>query len=152
MPSSIVVAFAVLYFAYGTNLSKELIENRCPGVVPVCPAVLDNYRLAFVGTGVRWEGGGVATIIRDDGSRVLGALYKLTHTHEITLDRYEGVPNSYTKQFVTIDDRPALTYVHVVANENPPSKSYLDTIRRGYLDWGLSPEFLDTIKTIALAP
>ena len=142
------VTFAMLYFAYGANLCKELIEGRCPGVIPLTAAALEDYRLAFVGSSRRWEGGGVATIIRAEGSRVFGALYEVRRVHEVALDRYEGVPNFYAKQFVPIDGKSALTYVNVLADENPPCKSYIETIRKGYADWGHPTALLDAIETI----
>ena len=40
---------------------------------------------------------------RDDNERVYGFVYKLSHEDEEKLDRYEDVPNSYTKEYIYVD-------------------------------------------------
>ena len=94
-----------MYFAYGSNINIGQMACRCPAATPVCPVVLDNYRLAFRG------GGGVATIIPAEGEKVYGLLWKLTPVCEQALDQYEGYPRLYVKEQVTVawKGRPAIS-------------------------------------------
>lgn len=163
-----------LYFAYGSNLNKvqmraaaddasELItdeyRNRCPDSLAVAPFILTGHRLAFVGerTG-RWGRGGVATVLPDAGSKVYGALYRISPADEATLDRMEGVdhtdPQSGSYYKATAGDyldEPVMLYIATARHgaENPPSARYLATIRRGYEMWGLPMETLAGITACA---
>lgn len=76
-----------LYFAYGSNLLIERLQNRvsCFGTVTVVKTfVLNNYNLVF---NVK---GGYANIIPLNGSIVEGVLYELNETQIEELDKYEG--------------------------------------------------------------
>jgi len=53
---------ALYYFAYGTNLSKKQMLERCPDSQPVLTATLPNYKLVFVSWSRQWRGG-VASIM-----------------------------------------------------------------------------------------
>lgn len=128
-----------LYFAYGSNINIGQMACRCPAATPVCPVVLDNYRLAFRG------GGGVATIIPAEGEKVYGLLWKLTPVCEQALDQYEGYPRLYVKEQVTVCGRDGQRYAvmaYIMAREfcrDPaePSRHYFAGIVQGYKQNGL---------------
>ena len=82
-----------LYFAYGSNIDLEQMARRCPAAQVVGPATLENYELAF-------RGSGFATIMPKEGSVVHGLLWSITPLCEQALDRYEGYPRHYTPQAV----------------------------------------------------
>ena len=65
------------YFAYGSNLDKRQMRERCPDSKPKFAAHLPNYRLIFVGWSRQWRGG-VASIRPFRGERVLGAVYEVS--------------------------------------------------------------------------
>lgn len=139
---------STIYFAYGSNLCKEQMKTRCPLAEPIRAAKLEGYRLAFVGYSKQW-GGGVASVKPSEKSFVQGALYRLTESDEKSLDRYEGVPSGfYVKEFLEIDGEKALVYICTHDLEKPPSKLYLETIRRGYADWGHRISELEFVKTM----
>ncbi|MEP0813282.1 MAG: gamma-glutamylcyclotransferase [bacterium] len=138
----------MLYFAYASNLFKAQMAVRCRQSVPVRAAVLEGYQLAFVGESVRWDGGGTATIIPKEGASVPGALYELSVTDERSLDRFEGVPTVYDRLEIEIDGEKAYTYIGRSTDFRPPSERYLDTIRKGYRDWGHPEDPLDAIMTL----
>jgi len=130
------------YFAYGSNLSKKQMQGRCPGAKALFTATLPNYKLAFVGWS-RERRSAVATIRPFRGERVNGGVYELTEADARALDRFEGVPASYTRITVTVFDDShrmieAFTYIRAGQEaEGKPSEEYLRLIREGYLDWGL---------------
>lgn len=130
------------YFAYGSNLSKKQMRERCPDCKPRFTATLHHYKLIFTGISSRWRGG-VASIQRFQGEKVRGAIYELSEQDLRRLDRYEGYPETYSRIKVTVnneDNEPveAVTYIRSrIIDNKQPSKEYLAVIQQGYRDWGL---------------
>jgi len=127
----------VYYFAYGLNLNKKQILERCPDSKPMFVATLRNYKLVFVGWSRQWRGG-VASIKPFRGERVRGAVYELSDRDLRRLDKYEV---SYNRLKVTVFDEDgepvaAITYIKSEqSEETQPSKEYLSLIQQGYRDW-----------------
>lgn len=130
------------YFAYGTNLNRKEMLERCPGGKPLFVATLPNYKLVFVGWARRWRGG-VASAKPFRGEKILGGVYQITEADLKKLDKYEGYPVDYNRFKVTVfneDNEPveAITYIKAGRlEETPPSKEYLTIIQQGYRDWEL---------------
>ena len=128
------------YFAYGSNLSKKQMKERCPDSKPMFVATLYNYKLVFVGWSRRWRGG-VASIKPFRGEKVLGAIYEVSEGDLRRLDMCEGSPNNYNRLNVTVfdeDSEPieAITYIKVgLLEETQPSREYLSIVRQGCKDW-----------------
>ena len=128
------------YFAYGSNVNKKQMLERCPDSRPMFIATLPNYQLVFVGWSRQWRGG-VATIKPFNGEKVLGAIYEVSDKDFKRLDSYEGYPGNYNKLKVTVfdaDGNPleAVTYIKAGRlEETKPSKEYLSVIQQGYRDW-----------------
>ena len=130
------------YFAYGPNLSRKQMLERCPDSKPQFFATLNNYKLVFVGWSRQWRGG-IASIKRFSGERVIGAIYEVSDRDLRRLDSYEGYPDVYGRFKVTVFDEngepiEAITYVKAgQLEETQPSKEYLSIIQQGYRDWGI---------------
>lgn len=143
---------ARLYFAYGSNLSREQMAQRCPKSKPLRTAKLSGHRLDFVGRSGRWGYGGVATIMPCGGSYVLGAVYQLTADCWKKLDGFEGCGFSYDRKTVRLDDGTLVdTYVasgHRKEGKHPPHQSYKDRIMQGLKDWRLSTRFISNIRPL----
>ena len=118
-----------LYFAYGANLSKDSMAFRCPAAVPFSKFELHDWALDF---------NTHATIKPKKGSRVPGALWRITSDCEQSLDMFEGYPSYYDK---TILEQDGLEFMVYVMNEPDyraaPSGGYISLIQQGYLDWNL---------------
>ncbi|RVD85565.1 uncharacterized protein DFL_003885 [Arthrobotrys flagrans] len=84
------------YFAYGSNLWLDQMVRRCPTSPYTSIARLPNYRWLI-------SERGYANIVRSPGDEVWGMLYDLTPPDEASLDRYEGVPKSYTKEMIPVE-------------------------------------------------
>ena len=75
-------------------------------------------------------------------SELLGML-ELSEEDLRRLDKYEGVPDLYTRVNVGVNDDfggliEAVTYVRTGrADEAQPSKEYVAVIKQGYRDWGI---------------
>ena len=130
------------YFAYGSNLNKKQMRERCPDSKPLFIANLPNYKLVFVGWS-RQRRGGVASIKPFRGEKVRGAIYEVSEQCLRRLDSHEGYPGNYNRFKVTVFDEDgepieAITYIKAGQfEETKPSKEYLAVIQQGYKDWRL---------------
>jgi gamma-glutamylcyclotransferase len=130
------------YFAYGSNLDKKQMKERCPDNKPLFPATLPNYKLVFVGWSRQYNGG-VASIQRNQGSKVPGGVYEISDSDLRHLDKFEGYPNDYNRIKVIVFDEDgtafeAITYIKARREEEAkPSKEYAALIYQGYKDWGI---------------
>lgn len=128
------------YFAYGSNLNRKQMRERCPNSKPKFTATLHHYRLVFVGWSRQWRGG-VASIRPFRGEKVRGAIYEVSEECLKRLDRYEG--SDYRRLNVIVnneDNEPieAVTYIRSgQAEETKPSPGYLAIIQQGYKEWRL---------------
>jgi gamma-glutamylcyclotransferase (GGCT)/AIG2-like uncharacterized protein YtfP len=73
-----------VYFAYGLNLDRAEMEHRCPGAFFAGRAHLPDHVFQITIEGV-------ATVVRQPGAQVHGAIWHLTDRHLATLDEFEGV-------------------------------------------------------------
>ncbi|MDP2920433.1 MAG: gamma-glutamylcyclotransferase family protein [Dehalococcoidia bacterium] len=130
------------YFAYGSNLDKQQMRQRCPDAKPRFSVVLPHYKLAFTGWSREWKGG-TATIKPVRGEKVAGAVYDIPEKDLQRLNRYEDYPTTYNRVNVLVltDDGQAIkAFTYVKRNpgdESKPSPEYLAVIRQGYRDWGI---------------
>lgn len=147
-----------LYFAYGSNLNPERMQNR--GIEPrfVARARAPGYVTGFPRSSR--EGGGVAGLIPSAKETAEGALYLVTDDDLTALDFYEEVPRSYHRApllvSVTLGSgrRAALprlcviTYGALPGVAAVPSRDYLDHIIKGARYWGLSQEWIASLEQI----
>ena len=130
------------YFAYGSNLNKKQMLERCPDSKPMFVVTLPNYKLVFTGWSRQWRGG-VASIKPFRGEKVLGAVYELSDRDLRRLDSYEGYPRNCNRLNVTVfdeDSERVETITHIrseQSEETQPSKEYLSLIQQGCRDWGI---------------
>lgn len=134
-----------LYVAYGSNLNIAQMRYRCPTATLCGTGTLENYELQFKG----FSNSAFATISQKEGSSVPIAVWEINPSDEKSLDRYEGYPNHYYKEDVSvkIGDSEVDAMVYIM---NPkmrfglPSITYYDTVMQGYKDCGLDKTFLET--------
>lgn len=127
-----------LYMAYGSNLNKAQMAERCPGARPVGPGVLEGYRLVF-----RAGGRGVyLTVEPCPGEAVPVGLWEVTAREEAALDEYEGYPELYYRATLPVQcqDGPREALVYIMHETYPlaaPDEAYLAACREGCGDFGL---------------
>ena len=133
-----------LYLAYGSNLSVEQMERRCPDAKPIGKAILPDWKLVFKIH---------ATIEPCKGSKVPVLVWKISDRDEQNLDRYEGYPSYYIKQDVGIlmtdlrgrNPRPVTAMVYIMADGHRvrmPMKGYVDILVEGYERFGFDMDIL----------
>ena len=115
-------------------MDLDQMAYRCPKAEVVEIVRLEGYRLTFAAAG-----SGLATIFPEEGSHVDGVLWSLTGDCEKSLDLYEGYPDFYDKQEITVKNKggreiKAIVYIMTkdyMQNFNPPGRSYLTGILKG---------------------
>lgn len=116
--------------------------ERCPDARPKFTATLPNYRLIFAGYSRVWRGG-VASVKRSKGDKVVGAVYEISERCLRSLDKCEGYPGTYDRTDVLVfpdlgDSIRSVAYVKVEqSEETQASREYLATIQQGCKDWGI---------------
>lgn len=105
----------ILCFAYGSNMDRDAMAERCPAARLVGPARLERHRLAVMREGY-------ATIVPDPGRHVWGVLWDLAFPDVAALDRYEEVGRGLYRKLhlpVVADGRPCRALVYVGSNAGP---------------------------------
>ena len=122
----------MLYFAYGSNLNHYQMKSiRCIGSKYLKTFFLKDYKLLFCHPN-KFNKYGYANIVKKKGSRVPGAIWKITKKHEKILDHYEEFPKSYQKEYFFLKGEKIMFYImNNYFNKKPP-KSYINTIKEGY--------------------
>lgn len=120
-----------LYMAYGSNLNLRQMALRCPTAKVVGTKMLDGYQMIFQQ---------VATIVPKEGATVPVAIWQIDAECERALDRYEGFPTLYRKEYipVSIDGKLRKVMVYIMNAYRPqmPSARYYRVIEEGYHDVG----------------
>jgi len=131
------------YWAYGANLCAEQMQKRCPGAIQVKPLTLPSGVLVFRG---------VADVVFKENSTVHGGLWYIKNEHEWRLDAYEGVSMGlYEKCYLKFkfnNSKKVHRCLYYQMNPDidgimPPGDRYLETIAKGYADFGLPMAALD---------
>lgn len=130
---------SLLYFAYGSCMSRRDFRRTVPEFELVGAAVLEGYRLAFTMYSES-RAGGVADVVPHEGSRVFGILYRLPASGLPALDVREGVPDGkYRHEYVTVrtldgrvyDQTLTYTVIDKEPEEAPPSPAYGELLLEG---------------------
>ena len=115
------------YFAYGSNMNHDHMQQHCPGIVSTGKLRLEGFRLVF-----NYH----ADIIPMEGCSVHGGLWQITEVHEEALDRYEGYPDYYGKYYQ--DKVMFYRMAQGGTDSEPPAKWYLEMVIQGYREFGLT--------------
>jgi AIG2 family protein len=121
-----------LYAAYGSNLDPQQMALRAPHSPQAGTGWLNGWRLTFGGEDVGWEGP-LATLVEAEGSQVFVALYDVTDTDAVNMDRWEAADLTlFRKIRVRVEtlegDAPAWCYVLDDYEGGLPSARYLGVI------------------------
>jgi gamma-glutamylcyclotransferase (GGCT)/AIG2-like uncharacterized protein YtfP len=132
------------YIAYGSNLNIMQMGMRCPTARAIGNTVLKGYRLLFRGG----AGYAVATVEKKESSEVPVLAWKLQPKDEEALDRYEGYPHLYRKEYVDVklEGKKVKAMIYVMNDGRPldaPGKQYLCTIASGYMSAGFDARVLE---------
>lgn len=137
------------YIAYGSNLNITQMKRRCPTATILATADLKGWELLFKGSLT----GSYLTIEKNERGSVPVAIWEVTPTDELALDRYEGYPNFYYKQNIKLTckgirtgkRRTITAFAYIMHEDRPigiPSEFYLRTCLDGYEAFGFDKRVL----------
>ena len=148
-----------LYFAYGSNMSRRQMRERCPDHECLGKAVLKDHALCFPRSSpVR--NCGVAGLVEHPGAEVWGVVYRLHDEDLAALDRREGYDpdqphhvNRYNRRTlpVLMDGCPVECFVYLARHEpgeHVPSADYLGTMVEGAEENALPSDYVTALKRI----
>jgi hypothetical protein len=144
------------YIAYGSNMSVEQMETRCPDARLIGTGHIEGARLEFYVHATversQIKGGRSSAPIRSTApARVPVAVWEISKRDEQRLDRYEGVPVYYVKEEwpVTMADGTVITgmiYRMLAKRPGAPTADYYNGIRAAYEDLGLGSEIRTVLE------
>jgi gamma-glutamylcyclotransferase (GGCT)/AIG2-like uncharacterized protein YtfP len=129
-----------LHFAYGSNMSRKLMQRRCPGARALGPARLDNWRFVITRDGY-------ASLVRDPGVQVHGVLWLLSPRDLAALDAYEE--RAYLRRVVPVRHgatrRPALVYLAPERGGGRARPGYQELVVTSAREWKLPEDYVTTL-------
>jgi len=134
----------MLHFAYGSNMSRALMEARCPGALALGTALLEGWQFVI-------GPGGHGSIEPRAGAMVHGVLWRLTARDLATINAYECVDTGvYLRRTLPVRHRsrlhPALVYVVRRPGHGTPRPAYIRVIVEAARDWGLPESHIRSLK------
>lgn len=101
------------YFAYGSNLSLDHMRRICGWHCQLlCRAKLPNYEIGL-------DSRGYANIRPKQGETVRGILYEIDEDGILMMDVFEGYPDIFNRQEVTVLDENNIKYKAMIYIEPP---------------------------------
>jgi len=133
-----------LYFAYGSNINRAAMTQRCPGARALGPAALEGYRF-FVGL----EGWG--SVKRSPGATVHGVLWRLTPRDIAALHAYEHLHRGlYDVRYlpVRVAGRRLTAMVYLLRRRaaGRPRPGYAEMIAAAARDWELPEPYIRSVE------
>lgn len=152
----------MLYFAYGSNMSRTQMRARCPDHECLGKAVLKDHALCFPRTSPK-RLCGVAGLVKQRGTEVWGVVYRLHDRDLAALDRREGYDpakpvnaNRYNRQTIRVlmDGVPVECFTYIARSEpgqHIPNAAYLASIVEGAEENGLPETYIAGLRAIETA-
>jgi hypothetical protein len=138
----------VYYFAFGANLSPDVLTQRRIRVYEAFDYVLQDAALRFSLAGFYREHG-YASADAADGERVYGRMYLILERDAVRMDYFEGVPflGVHDKVYGSFNDAGFFFYRAVRALDGlKPTREYLDYLLTAYREMDAVPrDYLDSI-------
>ena len=133
------------YIAYGSNMVQEQMAFRCPDAKLIGMGYIEGAQLEFYLH---------ATVERTGNkrNRVPVAVWEISRSDEINLDRYEGVAGGYyVKETwpVIMDDGSqieGMIYIMKLIRQAPPYQEYYQGICNAYRKLGLSSKIRTVLE------
>jgi gamma-glutamylcyclotransferase (GGCT)/AIG2-like uncharacterized protein YtfP len=135
------------YFAYGSNMNHEQLQQRCPGSRFIDTAYLNNARFRYDGHSKTWNNKAVANIISSDSEKVWGGLFEINENDMTQLDICEGFPERYGKKTMRVIDtkgeiHSAWVYFRIGEIRGEPLTEYRKVVLKGAENCNLPKEYI----------
>jgi cation transport regulator ChaC len=139
-----------LYFAYGSNMDRAAMAQRCPEARALGVAMLADHRFLVARAGF-------ASVERRPGSTVHGVLWRVSQRDLVALDAYESVATGLFRRAWLPVRRGnatlrALVYVACDNRRGRPRPGYQEAaVLRPAGDWGFPSAYLEELAGWAVA-
>jgi len=146
----------MLYFAYGSNMSRKRLEQRIARVEVIGPARLSEHRLMFHKPGVDGSGKCDIEYTGHKGDCVHGVLFKIDSSKKAILDRYEGLGFGYDEKTVCVigpGGKPYRAITYYATDTEPGLRPYCwyhRHVLEGAREHGLPDEYQRMLEAIEI--
>jgi gamma-glutamylcyclotransferase len=135
----------MIHFAYGSNMSRKLMQRHAPLARPLGVARLAGYRFLITADGY-------ASVEPAAGQTVYGIAWHLTARDRVTLDAWENVAAGlYTCEVlpVRVDGRcvPALVYVGRPAPAGRAKAGYMELVIAAAREWQMPDRHIAVLES-----
>jgi gamma-glutamylcyclotransferase len=147
----------LFYFAYGSNMNKKQITERCTAPKAIGIACLADSKLEFFGHSAEWDGG-QESVIPSKGENVWGVIYELSQTDKDRLDSLQDIrmdgTGAYFHYPARLIDQAGVGRAVLFYRRNfcdvpqKPSREYLEFIIQGAVENGLPAEYIEKLRRI----
>lgn len=144
------------YFAYGSNMSWQQMQRRCPSARFVCAARLPDYQFGITRHS-RLRDCGTANVFPASGNQVWGIVYEISQADLAILDGFEdGYRRKILPVYYGVGEERALEVLIYIAeiekNVPLPNAEYKRLILEGARHWQLPAAYLAILETIETVP
>jgi gamma-glutamylcyclotransferase (GGCT)/AIG2-like uncharacterized protein YtfP len=134
----------MLHFAYGSNMSRSLMQRRCPMAAALGTAELPGWRFIV-------NRDGYATVVPCPGATVHGVLWRLTPRDLAALNAYEAVDSGLYRRArlaVTRAGRRHAALVYIGRNRTPerPKPGYMEMVVAAAREWDLPGAYISALE------
>ena len=137
-----------LYFAYGSNMDRNQMTDRCPNATMMGKGCLEDYSFGV-------DRKGYATVVKKTGETVEGVVWHLTAEDEKQLDYYEGVSKKcYSKEYINVEynnyEIPMLVYIsNRESADTSGNKDYMRKVIAAAKAFCLSDDYISKIESFS---
>lgn len=133
----------MLHFAYGSNMSRPLMQRRCPEAREVGTGVLPGWRFVIAVDGY-------ASIVPRPGELVYGVLWRLSPRDVAAVNAYESLDSGlYVRRMLPVrcDCRHVLALVYVARRQGRgrPRPGYMAVVEDAARDWRMPEDYVQEL-------
>jgi len=140
----------IYYFAFGANLSADILKLRRIAVFEEFDYILEDAELRFTQSGF-YKHHGYASADAAVGEKVYGRMYLIRKSDALRMDYFEGVPFLRAHEKITQRHQGSLFYFYraLTPTENlKPTQEYLDYLTTAYREMDLVPDtYIESMAT-----
>jgi hypothetical protein len=133
-----------LHFAYGSNMSRPLMQHRCPTGHAIGTAAIRGWRFIIMRDGF-------ASIVPEPGGIVYGVLWRLGPRDLAAINAYESLDSGlYVQRTLPVRHRgrmmSALVFVSGRRGEGRPRAGYMAVVEGAARDWDLPAQYIESLR------
>ena len=145
----------MLYFSYGSNMSKKRIVDRVPSATVVGVAMLKSHELRFHKVSKK-DGSAKCDILKTvtPDKQVVGVVFDIDEKEKDALDRKEGLCYGYEQknvEVVTAEGEKIKVFTYIATNTDEKLKPYhwyKEHVIRGAKENNLPEQYIKIIENI----